>query len=89
MGVDEYRLIIGIADNPRDRAIFEAGQTWASIESRELREKIIDALQDAVCGLRYIRSTYGDMYGVGWDRVEAKYLELEPILSPKPPAGSP
>lgn len=29
-----------------------------------------DAAADALAGWRYIRANYGDLYGVGWDRVE-------------------
>lgn len=31
---------------------------------------VTEALRDALSGWRYIRSAYGDLYGVGWDRVE-------------------
>lgn len=31
-----------------------------------------DALQDMLSGWRYIRETYGDLYGVGWDRAQSK-----------------
>jgi len=29
-----------------------------------------DACADALAGWRYIRANHGDLYGVGWDRVE-------------------
>ena len=32
---------------------------------------------DAVEGLRYVRETYGDLRGVGWDRVFAKESALQ------------
>ena len=31
---------------------------------------LLAALADALSGWRYIRSHHGDLYGVGWDRVE-------------------
>ena len=32
-------------------------------------------LCDALSGWQYIRETYGDLYGVGWDRVEHRLEE--------------
>jgi len=40
-------------------------------------EEILDALQDALNGWKYIRECHGDLYGVGWDRVQDK---IEAIL---------
>jgi hypothetical protein len=40
-----------------------------------------DALWDAVEGLRYIRKNHGDLYGVGFDRVEEKYEALRPLYA--------
>ena len=37
-------------------------------ENERLREALTDMLSD----WRYIRDTYGDLAGVGWDRVEQK-----------------
>lgn len=37
---------------------------------------IVDlALTDALAGWRYIRATHGDLYGVGWDRVETRLAQ--------------
>jgi len=33
-------------------------------------EELITMLADTLSEWRYIRKTYGDLYGVGWDRVE-------------------
>lgn len=33
---------------------------------------LLEAARDALSGWRYIRDTHGDLYGVGWDRVEEK-----------------
>lgn len=30
------------------------------------------ALEDILSGWKYIRSSYGDLYGVGWDRAQDK-----------------
>jgi len=32
----------------------------------------LKAAQDALAGWRYIRAHHGEIYGVGWDRVEEK-----------------
>jgi predicted RNase H-like nuclease (RuvC/YqgF family) len=40
------------------------------------RERVLRAaLTDMMSGWRYIRDTYGDLAGVGWDRVEQKARE--------------
>jgi len=31
---------------------------------------LVEATRDALSGWRYIREHHGDLYGVGWDRVE-------------------
>jgi hypothetical protein len=33
---------------------------------------LLEALRDMLAGWRYIRSSHGDLYGVGWDRAEGK-----------------
>ena len=43
----------------------------------QLTDEVRDALMDALAGWKYIRHSHGDLYGVGWDRVEEK---LEAIL---------
>ena len=45
--------------------------------AKELTDEVKDALMDALSGWRYIRECHGDLYGVGWDRVQEK---LEAIL---------
>lgn len=44
---------------------------------KELTDEVKDALMDALSGWKYIRECHGDLYGVGWDRVQDK---LEAIL---------
>ncbi len=36
------------------------------------RDEARKALQDMLSGWRYIRKVHGDLYGVGWDRAQAK-----------------
>lgn len=38
-------------------------------------KKLRGALEDMLSGWRYIRSTHGDLYGVGWDRAQKKAEE--------------
>lgn len=49
---------------------------------------IVDALEDAAAGMRYVRQQYGDLPGVGFDRVQEKYLNAVRLLAaaPQPPA---
>ena len=35
-------------------------------------EKLVEALKDALSGWKYIREVHGDLYGVGWERVEKR-----------------
>ncbi len=35
-------------------------------------EKLREAMTDMLAGWRYIRETYGDLAGIGWDRAESK-----------------
>lgn len=44
-------------------------------------ERLRGALTDMLSGWRYIRETYGDLAGIGWDRAEQKArnaLEVKP-----------
>ena len=45
-------------------------RTAAEAVSREEVERLRNAALDALAGWRYIRQHHGDLYGVGWDRVE-------------------
>jgi hypothetical protein len=44
--------------------------------------RLRDAALDALYGWRYIRQNHGDLYGVGWDRVENA---LTAALAPQEP----
>lgn len=50
----------------------------------EVPELVLDALKDARSGWRCIREDHGDLYGIGWDRVEQKLTEAISRLSPSP-----
>jgi hypothetical protein len=39
---------------------------------RKAAQAALEALTDMNSGWKYIRSTHGDLYGVGWDRADAK-----------------
>lgn len=39
---------------------------------RDAAPRLAEALKDAMSGLRYIRERYGELDGVGWQRIEAK-----------------
>lgn len=51
---------------------------------------VTDALKDALSGWRYVRQVHGDLYGVGWDRVETKLVAaLNAVGSPPAPTSEP
>lgn len=43
-----------------------------------------EALRDMLAGWKYIRSTHGDLYGVGWDRAQDKAEKA--LALPQPPS---
>lgn len=45
---------------------------WSMDEFARKARQLEDALLDARSGMRYIRVTHGNLYGVGFDRVEEK-----------------
>lgn len=45
---------------------------WTMDEFARQARQLEDALLDARSGMLYIRSTHGNLYGVGFDRVEEK-----------------
>jgi hypothetical protein len=45
-------------------------------EAAERIEKLDAAYRDAISALRYIRLHYGDLYGVGWARLDETYVEV-------------
>ena len=51
-------------------ALCDADDLVITLESE--RDAARAALQDMLSGWRYIRQTFGDLPGVGWDRAEQK-----------------
>lgn len=45
---------------------------WTMDEFARQARQLEDALLDARSGLRYVQQTQGNVYGVGFDRVEEK-----------------
>ena len=48
---------------------------WSMDEFARKARQLEDALLDARSGILYIRETHGNLYGVGFDRVEEKAAE--------------
>lgn len=61
----------------------EAALKAEDAKGAALRE-CVEAMEDALSGWRYIRDQHGDLYGVGWDRVEEALKDL--IAKHKEPA---
>jgi hypothetical protein len=47
-----------------------------------IKDELHLTLCDALSGWKYIRETHGDLYGVGWDRVQER-LERQIKISAK------
>jgi hypothetical protein len=61
-------------------ALYDTKLNWIPLYThpvKELTDEVKDTLMDVLSGWKYIRECHGDLYGVGWDRVEEK---LEAIL---------
>ena len=50
----------------------ERPDEWQMDELARKARQLEDALMDARSGMNYIRQTHGELYGVGFDRVEEK-----------------
>ena len=72
MGFDEYRAIVGIPDNARDRAIFLAGQTWQAIESRAEWREIETAPKD---GSRFLAIKHGEIVFAFYDADSDEFVD--------------
>jgi hypothetical protein len=62
--------------------LMEAGHRLPAVEAELAkvtaeRDALADLAFDAVAGLRCIRQSHGELYGVGFDRVESKAAKLE------------
>lgn len=68
------KLAFILYDRPAGRNVI--GYAIEKIEQlRADNERLREAMTDMLGGWRYIRETYGDLAGVGWDRVESKAQE--------------
>ena len=62
------------------RTVYECGSsdydqrpgTYLQSERCVANVEIIDAMKDALSGWNYIRDSHGELYGVGFDRVQNK-----------------
>jgi hypothetical protein len=63
---DEARELLASEKITRDHVIKRG------IEMQKERDEAREALQDMLSGWHYIRKVHGDLYGVGWDRAQAK-----------------
>ena len=71
------------------RLIAAAPSMHAELTARRARDAEVEALvaaaKDMRSGWKYIRDTYGDLYGVGWDRAQdAVDAALAPFTGAKP-----
>lgn len=75
----EPRAVATIHFRPADIELaVTAVNSHASLKQRV--EELEAAAADALAGWQYIRKIHGDLYGVGWDRVEEA---LTKALSPR------
>lgn len=59
-------------DAARAREAAQAVQEDELARLKEVNELLARAVEDLLNGWKYIRSTHGDLYGVGWDRAQDK-----------------
>ena len=59
-----------------ERARADRPDEWTMDEMARKARDLEDALADARSGLRYIRESHGDLYGVDFDRVEEKAAKV-------------
>lgn len=64
---DDERRAIYVELDKTDSAVDEV-----LAEYKAAMQMALEALEDLVNGWKYIRSSHGDLYGVGWDRAEGK-----------------
>lgn len=73
---EEFRGMASADDERARAAAAKAGVPYVGCDTADmLADKIQElraALHDMLAGWRYIRSTHGDLYGVGWDRAQQK-----------------
>ncbi len=64
--IEELERLLNEYKDAECRAVKSEGEALKRVAELE------DAAKDALSGWRYIRQNHGDLYGVGWDRVEDK-----------------
>lgn len=92
---EAYQAVTGATGEPGNwngavPIIAAIGALRARAEKAEAAlEEAVGALNDALAGWRYIRCHHGDLYGVGWDRVQeaAERAIANARLSTPPPGG--
>lgn len=55
-----------------DYSCEKAISKWNTRTPNKAFNLLLDAVKDLLSGWTYIRSSYGDLYGVGWDRAQEK-----------------
>lgn len=84
--LDEYDgdgLLERYGEMPRRHVTVLAADLRAALTAanvQPLPDDVREALTDALAGWRYIRKHHGDLYGVGWDRVEEKLVAAAALL---------
>lgn len=56
-------------DHEEAQDVIDNLQDLVNLQEKDI-ERLAEALKDAMSGLRYIRERYGELDGVGWQRVE-------------------
>ena len=75
MDVQRYDMdaTIGKFGSPVEMPIESDSGEWVRYSDHAAEvARLREACSDALSGWRYIRATHGDLYGVGWSRVEEK-----------------
>ena len=80
-------------ENKRLRSDLYAAETKCS-RLHEVNQELVEALQDMLNGWIYIRSSHGDLYGVGWNRSQNKAKAAlakaaQPLANQSQTCGSP
>lgn len=65
-----FEMERGDADSTPLVQAFARHRIQAEKRNNALAVELRTTLNDALAGWRYIRANHGDLYGVGWDRVE-------------------
>lgn len=71
-GEKRWFSIKGMGDTEYVRADKLEELAAALAEAKRENEALREALEDAMAGMRYVRQVYGDLVGVGFNRVEER-----------------